>query len=739
MTTTNLTKVYKSKTKSQTFYDTETVKMSIDMNAMSHIIDRLTQLYSVPLDAAIREIVSNAIDATKIKQQNSNKPVGPVKLEIDPYTSELKISDSGIGMTKEDIVNIYSKYGASTKKLDLNTIGAYGLGAKAPLAYTDSFTITTRKDGEETIGIITKTENGPEIKIIHNGPTSEDSGTSIEFLVKDDKDKRVAIERFQRYYYLRKMITVEIEVSENLKTYNKKKWYQDSKDKSIDLTMPEKSNVPLIIKYDNGEEIKLDYYLSPYLNKKIKDVLNRNYEVVFVLEGYDYHPDLKYYNKDGDFSNERVLYVNLIPGILDFDSSRDKILENERLTFLKKSIENNFYENFPIPSENNDVYFIKDLIWGVNNKIISPEFIKDKKINNVNVYDFYNEFKDYKADKLIALTTTPATRADLCPISPLKIFSSDYYFNKYFMNNNWYLIDSKEETILKFTAKISKKLDLPILFAEPEVIEKFKKLGIKKEVLSAEQLLSEIRTQNKIISNSGIKTITLKFDETETQYNKIKTEELSLNEFLKLKHPILFTYEKHYWKYIYGLHNSLKLSHDSIIYVVCQEDNKNLFQKLNKMFKENKNKKLKIYYEDYNYWRKNLSKGVKDLLFDNNARLARQDDSISPRLNKEYLYIYLMTKIRLEMPQWLEKHIKSYDLNKWREAEKAAEAYPGTDIVKSVDKYKSQINSFNVFMKSIELDTKKYSNLHKELELFKKDINSQLLHDFKEVLKELKS
>ena len=43
--------------------------------------------------------------------------------------------------TEEEVQEIYSRYGASTKTDDLDQIGAYGLGAKSPLAYGNEFTV----------------------------------------------------------------------------------------------------------------------------------------------------------------------------------------------------------------------------------------------------------------------------------------------------------------------------------------------------------------------------------------------------------------------------------------------------------------------------------------------------------------------------------------------------------------------------------------------------------------------
>lgn len=92
-------------------------------------------LYKDPYRAIVRELVSNAIDASK--RISTNEPVVlhvPKTLNNDT-NNEFYVQDFGIGMSLEQVINIYGNYFASTKQNDSNSIGGFGLGGKTPFIY----------------------------------------------------------------------------------------------------------------------------------------------------------------------------------------------------------------------------------------------------------------------------------------------------------------------------------------------------------------------------------------------------------------------------------------------------------------------------------------------------------------------------------------------------------------------------------------------------------------------------
>ena len=159
----------------------KTIRCSIDIGAST--FKMLARQYSDPPKAIIQEISSNALDS----HTRAGKVDIPIKVDLptrlDPH---LRIRDYGIGMSPEKIKDVYSVYMKSDKRDSNNEIGAFGLGSKVILSYTDQFNITTYNDGVMrmyTMGY--GSDSVPELAQLGEYPTKEENGVEISFAVKD--------------------------------------------------------------------------------------------------------------------------------------------------------------------------------------------------------------------------------------------------------------------------------------------------------------------------------------------------------------------------------------------------------------------------------------------------------------------------------------------------------------------------------------------------------------------------
>lgn len=160
----------------QTTMRGETVAMGIDQAAMAHIMSILTDLYSDPELAVIREYSTNALDA------NIEAGVSlPIEVTLPSALSPFfKVRDSGVGLNAEDIRSIYSQYGASTKRGTNDQVGMLGLGCKSALTYATQFTVTSVKDGVQTVVIVSRDEEGAGgMKIVAENLTDASNGTEV--------------------------------------------------------------------------------------------------------------------------------------------------------------------------------------------------------------------------------------------------------------------------------------------------------------------------------------------------------------------------------------------------------------------------------------------------------------------------------------------------------------------------------------------------------------------------------
>lgn len=160
----------------------EEVAMTFDENSIAHIMSVLTDLYSDSEMAVLREYATNAYDSHVAA--GVSKPI-EVTLPT-PLNPTLTITDYGVGMSKDDIVNIYSKYGASTKRDTNEQTGTLGLGCKSALTYTSQFKVTAIKDHVKTVVSVSRNVDGTGVmELVSSEYTSDGNGVSISVPVNN--------------------------------------------------------------------------------------------------------------------------------------------------------------------------------------------------------------------------------------------------------------------------------------------------------------------------------------------------------------------------------------------------------------------------------------------------------------------------------------------------------------------------------------------------------------------------
>src|SRR5579885_92217 len=140
------------------------------------------KMYSNPILAICREITSNARDA----HREVGTPEVPVRITLPNHLEEYyKVKDFGPGISPERMTNIFIKYTASTKRHDNTQTGGFGLGAKTPFAYSDSFSVVTVHNGikYDYTCFIDPSRVG-KLSLLHQAPTDEPNGTEIIIPVK---------------------------------------------------------------------------------------------------------------------------------------------------------------------------------------------------------------------------------------------------------------------------------------------------------------------------------------------------------------------------------------------------------------------------------------------------------------------------------------------------------------------------------------------------------------------------
>ena len=154
-------------------FASKTFNISANAKAFDMLI---VQLYSDPVTAMIREIVANACDSHRSAGINTKVRV-VIPNPIEPW---FIVEDFGLGMSEETIDTIYTNVFESTKDQDNESTGGFGLGSKTPYAVTDTFNVTSIKDGIKCEYLMYRDGNrNPAYMLTSKVDTDEPNGVKV--------------------------------------------------------------------------------------------------------------------------------------------------------------------------------------------------------------------------------------------------------------------------------------------------------------------------------------------------------------------------------------------------------------------------------------------------------------------------------------------------------------------------------------------------------------------------------
>lgn len=157
-------------------------KFTIEMSG--HISKLLSEtIYSDKIAAVIREYSCNAYDA-HVLGNCTDKPFYvhmPTRFE-----QWFAVRDYGPGLSKEEIITLFTTYGASSKRESDDFIGCLGIGSKSGFAYSDAFNVTSWHAGIKYTYSCFKDEEGMFSVALLDSQTSPDpSGVEVQIPVAD--------------------------------------------------------------------------------------------------------------------------------------------------------------------------------------------------------------------------------------------------------------------------------------------------------------------------------------------------------------------------------------------------------------------------------------------------------------------------------------------------------------------------------------------------------------------------
>ena len=339
----------------------------------------------------LRELISNASDAIDkykyLELTSDGKIPGKnyeIWIDVDKASRTLTITDNGIGMSKEELIenlgtiahsgskDFLNKIKEAKEKNELDIIGQFGVGFYSAFMVADNIEVHTKSVNENSGYVFTS--NG-ETNYTIDEENISDSGTKIVLHLRKNEEE----ENYDKYlenYEIESLVKrysdfvrypIKMKVVEKVSKDDKD--FTDGEEKTVIKTL--NSMIPLWKK--NKSEVK-DEDLNAFYKANFADYddpllsINLNVEglvsfnsLIFIpshipydLYSQNYEKGLKLYIK-GIFIKEKAKelvpdYLKFIKGLVDTNDltlniSREMLQEDPRLKKISETIENKVISN----------------------------------------------------------------------------------------------------------------------------------------------------------------------------------------------------------------------------------------------------------------------------------------------------------------------------------------------------------------------------------------------------------
>lgn len=325
----------------------------------------------------LRELISNSSDALDklnylalTDEKYKNLEYTPkISIDIDKEAKTLTLSDTGIGMNEEDLVeNLGTIAKSGTKsfiqnlsgdaKKDSSLIGQFGVGFYSAFMVANKIEVTSRKAGEEDAYIWVSEANG-EYEITKT--TKETHGTSIKLYLKDEESEFLEFYRIEGI--IKKYsnhIPFGIWMDKEETKYSDKEGEEPTKEIN-NVQVNKASALWRLSKTDIKDEEYKDFYkqishdsTDPILWSHTKAEGTLEYSTLFYIPSkapmdlfrMDYQPGVKLYVKRVFITDDEKellpIYLRFVKGIIDAEDlplnvSREILQQNRILETIKKA------------------------------------------------------------------------------------------------------------------------------------------------------------------------------------------------------------------------------------------------------------------------------------------------------------------------------------------------------------------------------------------------------------------
>ena len=546
------------------------INFDADISQLMHLI--INSMYSKK-EIFLRELLSNASDALeKIRYESLTEKsvLDPeanlrIRVWVDSETKTLVIEDTGVGMTRNDLVHSLGTIARSgtkqflenlnlNKSADIEQIGQFGVGFYSSYLVADNVKLYTKHNNDQEYIWESTSDKTYSISVNENPRLTR--GTQIHLTIKEDLQEYLNInivkETIKRYtefisYPIELLESKEVEVEEEVSssTHTDKDLAEsevegvspsDDKDEPLieELAEDGVEGVPPSSKKVKKmvEEWKLLNEQKPLWCRKSHEISEQEYKEFYKKVMNDYSEPLSYthFHTEGQLELNCLLYIPEQPPMDMFETQSKKnniklyvkkvfIMDDydelvpEWLKFMKGIVDSN---DIPL-NVSREILQQNKVVKQIKNTIVkkSIELFTELSENEEKYKKFYDNYS-----KMLKLAIHEDTKNREKLVELLRFYSSDNEDNYITLNDYVEKMKEKQDVIYYITGQ-----NKNILSKSP-FIEKLRSRGF--DVLYFTDTIDEYMIQNlKDYKNKKLLDVSkdgLKFDEEELEKTKEELE-----------------------------------------------------------------------------------------------------------------------------------------------------------------------------------------------------------------------